>query len=296
MTSARLDLGRPTLSGNAFPHWRFDVLAMGWEPAGGVLTITMAADGVPSFTPALASDLALLCRSVAALPKDGPNIRWVVLRSGVEGIFSMGGDLAHFAACIESGDRAELEAYAHNATDVFHALWTGLGRGAVTVATVEGDALGGGYEAALVANVLVAEEGVRLGLPEVSFDIFPGMSAVSFLPRRMGEARAREFILAGKGVASEQVHAWGGVDVLVPPGGMGRWLDGNLRRGEAADAIRSAALGRVAAFAVSHAEMLAVVDAWVDNAMAVDTAGTGRMRRVADMQRKRMSKKIVAVT
>ncbi len=49
-------------------------------------------------------------------------LRYALMSSEIPGIFSMGGDLAYFADCIDAGDVAALTAYAHNATDVFHAF------------------------------------------------------------------------------------------------------------------------------------------------------------------------------
>jgi len=55
-----------------------------------------------------------------------------------------------------------------------------------TIALVQGDALGGGFESALSATVLVAEESARMGFPEILFNLFPGMGAYSLLSRKVG--------------------------------------------------------------------------------------------------------------
>lgn len=50
---------------------------------------------------------------------------------------------------------------------------------------VQGDAFGGGLEFALSSNILVAEQGTRLGFPEILFNLFPGMGAYTFLYRKV---------------------------------------------------------------------------------------------------------------
>jgi DSF synthase len=52
-----------------------------------------------------------------------------------------------------------------------------LDRDVTTIALVQGDALGGGFETALSSNVLIAERSAKLGFPEILFNLFPGMGA-----------------------------------------------------------------------------------------------------------------------
>src|SRR5690606_6009332 len=78
--------------------------------------------------------------------------------------------------------------------------------------------LGGGFELALSCQTIVAEEGVDMGLPEVLFGLFPGMGAYSFLCKRVPPQLAEKIILEGNIYSSEDMHAMGIVDVLVPRG------------------------------------------------------------------------------
>ncbi len=66
-----------------------------------------------------------------------------------------------------------------------------------TIALVQGDALGGGFECALSASVLVAEESARLGFPEILFNLFPGMGAYSLLSRKVGRRITERMINGG---------------------------------------------------------------------------------------------------
>lgn len=61
-----------------------------------------------------------------------------------------------------------------------------------TVSLIQGDALGGGFEASLSSNLIIAERGVKMGLPEVIFNLFPGMGAYSILSRKVGAATAEK--------------------------------------------------------------------------------------------------------
>ena len=112
----------------------------------------------------------------AVAPGPGERLPHVVLASDA-GVFNLGGDLELFARLIEARDRDGLLAYARSCVRGVHAFHAGLGARAHSIALVQGDALGGGFEAALSCHTIVAESGVGMGLPEVLFDLFPGMGA-----------------------------------------------------------------------------------------------------------------------
>jgi hypothetical protein len=84
------------------------------------------------------------------------------------GIFNLGGDLDLFGRLITAGDRAGLRHYAHVCVEGQYRRAVGLDLPVHTICLVQGDALGGGFEAALSHDVIVAERGTRFGLPVTS--------------------------------------------------------------------------------------------------------------------------------
>ncbi len=170
----------------------------------------------PCFTPDLLKGfqkyITMIKKEMAET--NGEKYDFVVVASDVEGIFNLGGDLALFKQCIEEGRKEELLTYAISCIDVLYANMTHLEQNLTTISLVQGDALGGGFEAALASNVLVAEKGVKMGLPEVLFNLFPGMGAFSFLSRKVGAALAEQIILSGKLYTSDELYQMGIVDVL----------------------------------------------------------------------------------
>ncbi len=83
---------------------------------------------------------------------------------------------------------------------------------------VHGDALGGGFETVLSCDVVIAERGAKFGLPEVLFNLFPGMGAYSLLCRRLDGARAQKLMLSGRIYTAEELEEMGLVDLVVEPG------------------------------------------------------------------------------
>ena len=134
-------------------------------------------------------------------------------------VFNLGGDLDLFCRLIRARNREHLLAYARQCVEGVHELPRRARTATrISIALVQGDALGGGFEAALSCQTIVAEKGVGMGFPEVLFDLFPGMGAYSFLCQRVSPKFAEEMMLNGTIYSSEELHKIGIVDVLVPKG------------------------------------------------------------------------------
>src|SRR3990172_3471215 len=146
-------------------------------------------------------------------------VRFLVLASKTPGIYSLGGDLHLFKRCIETRDRDTLREYAAACIEALHLMANNLFLPLATISLAQGDALGGGFEAALSCSVIIAERRARFGFPEVLFNLFPGMGAYSFLARRIGAVKAERIILSGSVFTAEQLHEMGVVDILVDDGG-----------------------------------------------------------------------------
>jgi len=248
----------------------------------------------PSFTPGLLADIAAHQRTIrdafaANLPGAAAPIKHWVLASRLPGVFNLGGDLERFAGWIRTRDRDGLLGYAVACVNVLHENAIAFDQSVITVALVQGDALGGGFEAALSCDMIVAERGAKFGLPEILFNLFPGMGAYSLLSRRIGAAHAERMIASGKIYTAEELYALGLVHALAEPGdGVAethRLLGRNLRRHNGLSALFRA--GRRAA-PIAYAELRDITEIWVDAALNVSDADLRKMERLTAAQDKRM--------
>jgi DSF synthase len=254
----------------------------------------MHAEPRPCFSPALLAELARF-RDDMAHRLDDPQdtgIDYMVLASKVPGIFNLGGDLSLFRTLVEAGDRQGLSGYAQACIDM---LWTHIsgidGRDITTISLVQGDALGGGFEGAMSAHVLVAERSARMGLPEILFNLFPGMGAYSLLSRRLGPAQAERLILSGQVYTAEALYEMGVVDVLADDGeGEKAVYDYVARENRARNGFRALRQAKALSNPVTREELSGIAEVWVDAALRLNERDLRMMERLTSRQTRRVGK------
>ncbi|HEY1858619.1 crotonase/enoyl-CoA hydratase family protein [Acidocella sp.] len=249
----------------------------------------------PSFTPQLLIDLTNVQRTIKNLLVTGPApFDYVVLGSRSQGVFNLGGDLTLFAEKIRQRDRDGLQKYARACVAVGYANHTGYDNGAMTIALIQGDALGGGFESALSCDTLIAERHAKFGLPEILFNLYPGMGAYSFLSRRVGMLKAEEIILGGRTYTAEEMLAIGAIDMVVEQGegeqAVRAYIARNRSRQLALSAVHKV---RRRVNPVSLEELNDITDLWVDTALRLSEQDLRRMCRIATAQDRFRSRRLV---
>ena len=228
------------------------------------------------------------------LAKSGGHIEWmgqrhpieyVVLASDRPGVFNLGGDLDLFKKLIAEQDRAELLRYGRECIDVLYSNYSSFGLPVTTVSLVQGDALGGGFEAALSGDLIIAEKSARFGFPEILFNLFPGMGAYSFLERKIGQRGAEEIISSGQIYSADQMLEKGVIDSVVADGqgeaGVAALIE---RRKRSQNGFAALAQARRRVHRVQFAELLDVVEIWVDSALRLNVRDLKLMQRLVSRQ------------
>ena len=241
----------------------------------------------PCFTPTLVKEISTYFDDVRTEMRMSNNEKYdfIVLGSNVLDTFNLGGDLDLFAAKILQGDREVLLKYAIACIDVLYANITHLNVEAVTVSIVKGDALGGGFEAALSSNLLIAERGAKMGLPEVLFNLFPGMGAFSLLSRKVGTAMAEKMIFSGKLYLAEELFEMGVVDILAEKGEAELALYKYIKTvNRAANSHKAMQKVKDICNPISYQELLDITNVWVDAALKLDEKDLRMMTRLVTRQ------------
>jgi len=272
---------------------RYDTLAVEVDPEARTYWCTMLPQGRGSFSPQMLQDMRGVQRSIKRMFTERAHeaqrpFDYFVVNSRVPGTFNLGGDLELFADKIRAGDREALRDYAYTCIKVVHTSHISFDVPVVTLALVQGDALGGGFECALSMDMIVAERSAKLGLPEIMFNLFPGMGAYSFLSRRLDAARAEKMILSGRIYSAEELHEMGIVDILADDGqgeeAVREYIDRHAYRHNAYRAVFQA---RKRINPVTFDELRDITDVWVEAAMGLSESDLRRMARLTAAQDRR---------
>jgi DSF synthase len=261
-------------------------LEVRWQAELGTLWTHMTPVDRPNFNRGMLRDFQRWQAEIGREFADpGEGLKYLVLGSRFPGIFNLGGDLELFARFIDAGDREGLIRYGRDCVSILHNNMRRLELPIVTIALVQGDALGGGFEAVLSFNVIVAEKGSRFGLPEIAFGLFPGMGAHSLLSRKIGLARAEEMMLSNRLYTAEEMHEMGIVHILADPGcgeaAVRTYIEKNGRRHAGHRGIYQASS---LANAVTLEELNSIVEVWADSALCLTDADLKLMRRLGSAQ------------
>jgi enoyl-CoA hydratase len=153
-----------------------------------------------------------LNETVKRLAED-PDARVMVLTGAGGKAFCAGSDIKEFPEMMAAGavvpKKLALENEAWSRVDDFPKP---------TIAAVAGLAFGGGLELAVCCDLIVAEEGARVALPEIKLGVFPGSGGTVRVTRRIGEGRAKEMMFFGDPIDAATALSWGLVNRVVGKG------------------------------------------------------------------------------
>jgi DSF synthase len=268
-----------------------------FEPATGTIWgYFNPKDGAPCFSLGLLHDIAAhdealnAQRGQVAFGGESYQANYYVAASRTPRVFNMGGDLSLFALLIKAGDRGAIAQYAKLCIDnLYRRIQNYCSPALTTISLVQGDALGGGFEAALSSDVIIAEESAQMGLPEILFNLFPGMGACSLLTRRIGIRAAEELILSGKILTAAELHKMGVVDVVATDGqgesAVRNWIARNAKRRNGLQAVFRA---RQFIHPVTRAELDGIVELWVEAALRLGERDVKMMNRLVRAQLRRI--------
>lgn len=285
------------------PSQKFDLTGVAYQeleisldPEAKALWCFMRPMRVPSITPTILHDFLDLHAGItsgALLKAHGSNtpLEYYIQGSRIPGIYNLGGDLAFMIECVRVGDHEALRRYAHDCVQVIHNIFNGFNRNVVSVALIEGDALGGGFEAALCCNFIIAERRARFGFPEILFNCFPGMGAYSFLARRVGPKLAGEMMQNGKIYTAAEMYEIGVVNQLADDGCGKEAVLNYIKADLPTYAVRNAMCrARECVNPLPLDELRNITDFWVETTLQLSPSDIGKMQRFVSAQQRRLDK------
>lgn len=178
-----------------------DDLVLCERRADGVAVVTLNNPKVNALSQAVLTRLRAVAEDLTANPPGA------VVITGGERIFAAGADISEFGGPDEA---RTIGAAFHSALNRVAAL------PCFTIAAVSGFALGGGCELALACDYRIASERAVFGQPEILLGIIPGGGGTQRLPRLVGPSRAKELMITGRQVKSDEALRIGLADEVVP--------------------------------------------------------------------------------
>ena len=278
------------IAGNAYLQ-SFTQIEVRIDPDYGIVWVYQKPSPRPCFNPTLISEVRsvqiMLETYDGKLPYGGDlvPIHYHVLDSRTPGIFSMGGDLNLFRDHVIRRDREGLLKYAKTCIDTIHSFIVGFRLPITTISLVRGDALGGGFEVALSSHVVIAEEQAEMGLPEILFNIFPGMGGYHLLCQRLPAAQAEKLMLSGRKYKAGELGQLGVIDKVVPQGrgehSVYGFIEENRKHRNGYLALQHV---RRKVNPISYEDLMDVCAYWVDVTMNISDRDLRMMNRLVRAQ------------
>lgn len=180
-----------------------------YDVTGPVATITLNNPPLNVVTLEMSRELHALLPELAA----DPGVRVLILAGAGKRAFCAGSDISEFPTMLGRGKIVPMK------LDFENKVYGELAKfPKPTIAALSGLAYGGGLELAVCCDFIVAEEHVRLCLPEIKLGVFPGSGGTVRVTRRIGVSRAKEMMFNGEPIDAPTALLWGLVDRVVASG------------------------------------------------------------------------------
>jgi enoyl-CoA hydratase len=177
-----------------------------FEAAEGIATITF---NRPKALNAMNPDTARELKDAVVKCIDDASVKVVILTGAGDKAFVAGADIASMQE-IEPSQALPFMELGHEVLRLIETM------SKISIAAVNGFALGGGSEISLSCDIRFASENARFGLPEILLGIIPGWGGTQRLPRIIGMGRAKELILSGGQIDAKRAYEIGLINRVYP--------------------------------------------------------------------------------
>ena len=216
-------------------------------------------------------------------------IKFFVYASQVPGVYGYGGALSGLVKAFKEKDRESLETCSLVAIKNMYLNIHNLHLPLQTIAFIEGDALGGAFQAALSFNAIIAEEQSQFGLQQIRFNMCPGIGLYSFLARKVGVVNADRIITNSRLYTAQEIQEMGAITEIARRGEGKKVVDRYMKRYRRSFKVMQtlhAAKLRYAPFEFDELEYMASL--WVDAMLNLDDEDIARLEKIADSQRQQI--------
>jgi enoyl-CoA hydratase/carnithine racemase len=189
---------------------------LSWNLTEGILDVSLHRRPCNEIGSATLADLERLVEALASL---GDEIAAVVFSSAIEAGFCAGADLRELYRGMQQVKGAERLAGVRDFLERIHRALNAIDAApAITIAAVHGVCFGGGFELALVSDLIVADRRARFCFPELRLGLVPGFGGIPRLKRDLGNALVRDLLFTGRSINAAKALEAGLVSQVVGEG------------------------------------------------------------------------------
>ena len=195
---------------------RFEGQSLSWELKNGVIELALhrePCNEIGSLT------LYELEKFVPALESMSAEAHALIIHSTMKSGFSAGADLRELYRRAKSMDRVAAAAGVRDYLERIHRVMNVIDASPLTtIAAVHGVTFGGGFELALVCDLIIADKMARFCFPELRLGLIPGFGGIPRLKRDLGNAVVRDLLLTGRSFNAAKAQAVGLISQVVAEG------------------------------------------------------------------------------
>src|SRR5271168_2490438 len=195
---------------------QFQGKALRWEWRDGVVEIALDHAPINEIGTVMLADLE---QCAAAIPALAPETSACIVHSARKEGFCAGADLRELYRAAEALAEKERIAGVRNFLERIHAVANAIDAAPfVTIGAVHGVCFGGGFELALLCDIIVADKMARFAFPELRLGLIPGFGGIPRLKRDVGNGVVRDLLLTGRSINTTRAHSAGLVSQVVGEG------------------------------------------------------------------------------
>src|SRR5882762_5889595 len=187
-----------------------------WDWRDGLVELTLDHEPANEIGTETLADLE---KFAAAIPALAPETAACIISSARKQGFCAGADLRELYRAAEPLSEKERLAGVCQFLERIHSVFNAIDEAPfVTIAVVHGVCFGGGFELALVCDIIIADKMARFAFPELRLGLIPGFGGIPRLKRDLGNGFVRDLLLTGRSVIAARAHAVGLVAQLASEG------------------------------------------------------------------------------
>ncbi|WP_420551881.1 crotonase/enoyl-CoA hydratase family protein [Tenacibaculum aiptasiae] len=267
---------------------QYENFKVNYYPEHELVLWSIKSGGVPNFSIGILREFNELKKDLKMMFSDnGYPLKYIVSASTHDEVYNMGGDLPYFLKNIKSHNKTALEEYANLCIDAIYNIYNTFDLPVLSIALVEGNAYGGGFECAMAHDIILSHESAKFCLPENKFHLFPGMGAYSFLCRKLNIKTALEVLNTGNVYKAKEVEEMGLVDnIFTNESGIEAVVNYLNKSSFSFKYNHYKCIKRV--FPLQKNELGDITNMWVDACMSLESESLRRMELMINAQLRKL--------